>query len=98
MDKSEYKVGRVHPNFVSVIKRGGRRIYVHRPVLPNNYKCAEGWQFSYEGVPISTFKVVPDRRAKAIEMFDRMMRALGGGFETKFKEVYEKNAKLFKVS
>jgi hypothetical protein len=31
-------------------------------------------------------------------MFDRMMRALGDGFDAKFEEVYEKNAKLFKAS
>lgn len=91
----EYRVGRVRPNYASTIRRHGKEIYVHRPVLPNSHKSAEGWQFSYKGVPFSTFKVSPDTRHKAIEMFDQMSSMLGDNWGKKFDEVYARNKVIF---
>lgn len=95
-EQEEYRVGRVRPNYDSTINRFGKVIHVHRPVLPNNYKSPEGWQFSYKGVPFSTFKVEPDTRHKAILMFDEMSQMLGQNWNSKFDQVYNKNKTLFR--
>jgi len=96
MSAQDYIVGKVKPNYDSTIRRQGKVIHVHRPVFPNNVKSSEGWQFSYQGVPISTLQVRPDNKAKAVQMFDEMSEVLGDAYAAKFAEVHAKNRKLFK--